>query len=77
MAQLLVRSLDDGVVTRLKRRAVRAGVSAEAEHRRILQRALMDDAPPVDFKSALLSMPAVGEDADFARDVDYGRDVVL
>jgi len=77
MAQLLVRSLDNDVVVRLKQRAALTGVSAEAVHRQILHDALVNDAPPMDFKAALLSMPAVGDDDDFVRDVDYGRDVVL
>lgn len=40
MAQLTVRNVDDAVVAALKRRALAAGRSAEAEHRRILEEAL-------------------------------------
>jgi plasmid stability protein len=40
MASLHVRKLDDEIVARLKRRAVRHGRSAEAEHREILRQAL-------------------------------------
>lgn len=40
MASLHVRNVDEDVVLRLKRRAMRNGRSAEAEHRDILQRAL-------------------------------------
>ncbi len=40
MAQLLVRDLDEDLVTLLKRRAERNGRSAEAEHRAILESAL-------------------------------------
>jgi hypothetical protein len=40
----------------------------------ILQAALMDAASPRSFKEALLSMPDVGEDADFERIQDTGRD---
>jgi antitoxin FitA len=43
MAQLLVRNLDDDLVSRLKMRAVAAGRSAEAEHRLILEQALRSD----------------------------------
>ena len=43
MAQLLVRSLDDDLVRRLKMRAVAAGRSAEAEHRLILEQTLRPD----------------------------------
>jgi plasmid stability protein len=40
MAQLTVRNLPPAVVSALKARAARAGRSAEAEHRRILEEAL-------------------------------------
>jgi len=40
MAQLLVRDLDDALVSALKKRAAVRGVSAEEEHRRILREAL-------------------------------------
>jgi len=30
-----------------------------------------------DFKTVLLSMPNVGEDSDFARVIDYGRELEL
>jgi plasmid stability protein len=40
MAQLTVRNVDEAVATALKERAMRAGRSAEAEHRRILEEVL-------------------------------------
>jgi plasmid stability protein len=40
MAQLLVRNIPDEVAKSLKKRAAEHGVSAEEEHRRILQAAL-------------------------------------
>jgi len=43
MASLHVRNLEDELVTRLKQRAAKHGRSAEAEHREILRRALVDD----------------------------------
>ena len=43
MASLHVRNLDDELVVRLKRRALRHGRSAEAEHREILRQALSGD----------------------------------
>ena len=43
MAQLTVRNVDDQVVRALKQRAAARGRSAEAEHREILRRALLDD----------------------------------
>lgn len=67
MAQLLVRDLPEAVVRSLKRRAARHGRSAEAEHRRILEAALLPDAPGGTMKDWLLAMPPAGTDADFAR----------
>ena len=78
MSQLVVRNLDEGLVRKLKRRAAEQGVSAEEEHRRILQKALSepdDDFP--DLKLLLLGMPEVGEDSDFARLRDLPREVDL
>jgi plasmid stability protein len=40
MAQLTVRNVDPAVAAALKARAMKAGRSAEAEHRRILEEAL-------------------------------------
>jgi antitoxin FitA len=44
MASLHVRNLDEELVRRLKRRAVRHGRSAEAEHREILRQALSSES---------------------------------
>lgn len=66
MAQLVVRNLESDLIRRLKQRAAEQGVSAEEEHRRILRRALLDEEEFPDLK-ALLIMPDVGEDEDFAR----------
>ena len=41
MGQLVVRNLEDGVVDALKARAAAHGRSAEAEHRELLRRALL------------------------------------
>ena len=43
---LSVRSLDDDLIARLKRRAARHGRSAEAEHREILRQALAAEIEP-------------------------------
>jgi antitoxin FitA len=43
MGQLIVRSLDDNLIQALRRRAARAGRSAEAEHRAILAQVLQPD----------------------------------
>ena len=45
MSQLLVRKVDEDLVARLKQRAARAGRSAEAEHRLILEQALRPGKP--------------------------------
>jgi len=42
MSQLTVRNVDDQVVRALKRRAASHGRSAEAEHREILRKALLE-----------------------------------
>ncbi len=43
---LHVRNLEDDLIVRLKRRAVRHGRSAEAEHREILRQALSSEVEP-------------------------------
>ena len=73
MAQLIVRNLDDELVQALKLRAARKRRSAEAEHREILREALITCRQAETLKALLLKMPAVGDDADFARPRDYGR----
>lgn len=52
MAQLTVRGIDDELATALKARAARAGRSAEAEHRRILEEALRPDRAADFFEAA-------------------------
>jgi len=66
MADLRARNVDDAVVAALKVRAKAHGITAEAEHRRILADAL---ALPHNhhFVRALSEMPDVGEDVDFER----------
>jgi len=66
MANLLVRGIDDALVQSLREQAAAHGRSAEAEHREILARALRRPKKR-SFAEALMSMPAVGEDADFER----------
>ncbi len=72
MANLIVRNIDDRIVSALKKRAARHGISAEAEHRRILEEALRSP-PKRSFAEVLASMPEVGRDEDFAR-VEEGKD---
>ena len=73
--QLIVRNVDEGLVRALKRRAARHGRSAEAEHREILRAALHGEVERASFKHALLSMPDVGADDDFAFVRDLPRDI--
>lgn len=77
MAQLIVRNLEDEVVRRLKLRAAEHSRSAESEHREILRAALMTAPTGRSLKDALMAMPDVGDDAEFARPVDAGREVEL
>ena len=77
MRQLIVRNVPPEVVIRLKRRAAEHGRSAEAEHRAILQQALIGSADAGSLKSLLASMPDVGEDEDFARPRSKRRRVAL
>ncbi len=73
--QLIVRDVPSEVVAALKRRAVRHGRSAEAEHRLLLRDALEPEMQAASFKAALASMPDVGRDDDFAIHRDLPRAV--
>ncbi len=77
MAQLIVRNIDDELVRLLKIRAAHHGRSAEAEHREILREALKPRAGAKSVKAWLLGMPDVGEDHDFERGHDLGRQVEI
>lgn len=78
MARLIVRDVDDEVVEALKIRAAQHGRSAESEHREILRDALLGGrGRRRSLKQFLLSMPDVGDDSDFARSCDSGRDTRL
>lgn len=77
MAQLIVRNLDPELVSELRRRAAESGRSMEAEHRELLRSVLKPGPRHTPLKALLLRMPAVGEDADFARDRRKARLVRL
>ncbi len=77
MAQLILNGLDPQILHALERQATQHGRSLEEEHRALLQAALAPSPPRRSFKDILLSMPNVGEDADFARNDDLGRSVEL
>ncbi len=66
MANLIVRNIDEAVVKALKMRASLNGVSAEAEHRKILEQALLKP-PKKPFAEVLRLIPPVGQDSDFER----------
>lgn len=75
MANLIVRNVDEAIVRALKQQAGAKGASAEAEHRHILEAALLHPAPR-SFAQVLAEMPNVGRDEDFARaDAQQARDV--
>jgi plasmid stability protein len=75
MAQLIVRNIEESLVKRLKTEAAKHGCSAEAEHRRILRAALQPGGTQAGFKTLLLAIPPVGEDSDFERSPDHGREL--
>ncbi len=75
MAQLIVRDIEDDIVRELKLRAAKNGRSAEEEHRQILRQALHPAKDALSFKELLEQMPDVGDDSDFERVADYGRDI--
>ena len=76
MSQLIVRNLAPRVVAALKARAARQGRSAEAEHRAILEQALLGPAPAADFKTFLRGIPEA-PDLRLRRSRDRGRVVKL
>ena len=71
MASLVVRNLDEDIVRALKRRAAEHGRSAEAEHRAILEAALIKTRRR-SLAEVLASMPGVGCDEDFERIDEQG-----
>jgi len=66
MANLIVRNIDDEIAKALKVRASQHGVSAEAEHRRILEQELTRPTKS-SFVEVLSQIPDVGKDSDFVR----------
>lgn len=66
MANLIVRNIDDDIVKALKARAGLHGVSAEAEHRLILEEILLQPKKK-SLAEVIMSMPNVGRDSDFER----------
>jgi len=66
MGQLLVRQLEQSIIDALKSRAAEHGRSAEAEHRAILEQALLQPKRR-SFIDVLMDIPDVGNDSDFIR----------
>ncbi|MGM0563372.1 MAG: FitA-like ribbon-helix-helix domain-containing protein [Pseudomonadota bacterium] len=71
MANLIVRNIDEEIARALKARAGEHGVSAEAEHRRILEEALLRPAKQP-LAEVLKAIPPVGKESDFERIQDEG-----
>ena len=69
MANLLVRNIDDEIVTALNRRAEQKGISAEAEHRNLLTAALSEPQKR-SFAEVIQSIPPVGHDDDLLPNQD-------
>lgn len=76
MSQLVVRNVPPRIVRALKQRAARAGRSAEAEHRVILEATLSPERSGRDFKAFLRAMPDPGAVA-LRRSKDAGRRIGL
>jgi antitoxin FitA len=66
MASLIVRNIDESIVKALKKRANLHGVSAEAEHRKILEQVLLQPKRK-SLAEVLMQIPDVGKDSDFER----------
>ena len=77
MSQLLVRNIEESVVTKLRQRASDMGVSVEEAHRQLLLTALNneDAATNLSFTQHLLNIPKVPEDdyEEFPRGRDLPR----
>lgn len=69
LSSLIVRNLDERLVAKLKQRAASHGLSAEAEHRAILEASLAPTRRR-SLADVLARMPDVGEDSDFEREQD-------
>jgi antitoxin FitA len=76
MANLIVRNIDESIVKALKRRASLHGVSAEAEHRKILEQVLLQPNKK-SFAEVLMQIPDAGNDSDFERVEDNNANDVF
>lgn len=69
MANLIVRNVDEKIVRALKTKAGEQGISAEAQHRLILEKALSGPRERT-LAEVLMDIPPVGRDEDFLRTAD-------
>jgi plasmid stability protein len=76
VAQLIVRNLDEELVSALKARAAAHGRSTEAEHRAILYAALKGPTAGMSLWDWLAAMPEL-TDEELERQRDLPRDVEL
>jgi len=76
MANLIVRNVNEEIIRALKTRAGRHGISAEAEHRKILAQTLLNPRKR-SFAEVIAAMPNVGKDSDFERVEDKSYSDVL
>ena len=74
MGQLIVRGLDDRLIQALKQRAIRAGHSAEAEHRAILEQVLAPETETFAEAAARLRARTPPQSADSADLLRRDRD---
>ena len=77
MDKLNIEHLDQEIIRRLEQRAALHGCSVESELDSILKSALGQNTAESSVKDLLLSMPVVGEDADFEGTADSGRPIAL
>jgi plasmid stability protein len=78
MGSLIVRGVDNDLITRLKGRAAAHGRSAEAEHREILRKGLMEgstEMPFGDLRGKLRIAPDFDETPDEIIDAMEGGSV--
>ncbi len=69
MAQLLVRDIDDTLVRLLRQRAAANNRSAEAEHRAILEAALLIDGEPFWVVAERLQQETAGQTASDSTEI--------
>ncbi len=77
MVKLNIENLDEEIIRQLEKRAELHGCSVESELDAILKTFFGPMTEESSLKELLLAMPDVGEDADFGRTLDSGRQIVL